>query len=506
MRDGDARPALRRRRSGCCRRLPRPAGAAGTRALRDRRGALRLAVGPRLPARIPAAGGPARALPRRAAHRAHRHRRPRRPGARSSTRLALGRGRIFIAGFDRPNIRYRSCRSTSRRPSCWPSSSAQRRTKSGIVYCLAARQGRRDRGVRCTTRACAPCPTTPGSTARSRTRNQDAFLKEDGVVMVATIAFGMGIDKPDVRFVAHLDLPSSHRGLLPGDRPRRAATGSRRMPGCSMASRTWCARGSCIDQGEAATSAAPHRARRSWTRCSAICETDPLPPRRCCSAISASRPRRRAATATTAWSRPRRFDGTESAQKALSAVYRTGQRFGAGHLIDVLRGVETERVTGARPRPALGLRRRPRPAAPGLALRPAPARGVGPDRGRRRGPRGHAPGRGVPRRAARRARNPAAPRSRAAKPARTRAERTAPAPVAPADEPLFQALRRWRLEVARAQGSRPTSSSTTPRWPPSRRRGRRASGRWPESRAWGPPSSSATATRSSTWWRRRADG
>ena len=204
--------------------------------------------------------------------------------------------------------------------------------------------------------------------------------------------------------------------------------------------------------------------------------------------------------------RPESFDGTELAQKALSAVYRTGQRFGAGHLIDVLRGVENERARalGHDRLSVFGVGRDLPPQAWRSVLRQLAALGllevdVEGHGGMHLGEECRAVLRGERQVLLRRDPTPT-------KPARTRAERTAPAPVPPptscSSRRCAAGGSRWRAH----KESRPTSSFTTPRSPPSRRRGRRASGRWPRSRAWGPPSSSATATRSSTWWRRRADG
>ena len=97
------------------------------------------------------------------------------------------------------------------RASCSTSSTAHR-GEAGIVYCLSREKVEETAGVAAASRASPRCPTTPAWTPRARAANQRRFLREDGVVMVATIAFGMGIDKPDVRFVAHLDLPKTIEG------------------------------------------------------------------------------------------------------------------------------------------------------------------------------------------------------------------------------------------------------------------------------------------------------
>ena len=125
-------------------------------------------------------------------------------------RLQLEDARRFVSSFDRPNIRYAWCRRTTRRASCATSSTAHR-GEAGIVYCLSRSKVEKTAATLVESGIDA-LPYHAGLDAATRARNQRRFLREDGVVMVATIAFGMGIDKPDVRFVAHLDLPKSIEG------------------------------------------------------------------------------------------------------------------------------------------------------------------------------------------------------------------------------------------------------------------------------------------------------
>ena len=176
---------------------------------------------------------------------------------------------------------------------------------------------------------------------RTRARNQQRFLREDGVVMVATVAFGMGIDKPDVRFVAHLDLPRSIEGYY-------QETGRAGRDG--LPAEAWMIYGLSdvvtMSQMIAQSESADERKRverqklesllayaeatgcRRQMLLGAFGENYPGPCGHCDNCIAP----------------PKTWDATVPAQKALSAVYRTGQRFGSGHVIDVLRGEETERV------------------------------------------------------------------------------------------------------------------------------------------------------------------
>ena len=174
-----------------------------------------------------------------------------------------------------------------------------------------------------------------------RAANQDRFLKEEGVVMVATIAFGMGIDKPDVRFVAHLDLPKSLEAYY-------QETGRAGRDG--LPAEAWMLYGlddvgklkSLLATGRGTSERQRHVERQKLEALLGYCETTRCR-RQVLLGYFGEERAEPCGNCDVCLERPESFDGTELAQKALSAIYRTGQRFGAGHLIDVLRG-ETERA------------------------------------------------------------------------------------------------------------------------------------------------------------------
>ena len=254
-------------------------------------------------------------------------------------RLELTGAERFVSGFDRPNIRYRVQAKTD--------AGAQlaaflddRRGEAGIVYAMTRRkvesvaEALAKRGFRA-------LPYHAGLPAETRAAHQSRFLREDGIVMVATIAFGMGIDKPDVRFVAHLDLPKSVEAYY-------QETGRAGRDG--EPAEAWMVYGlqdvvrlaQFVEQSEA--DEAHKRIERS--KLDALlgwCEITNCRRRALLEYFGDKHPGD-CGNCDICLSPPRTWDGTVEAQKLLSCVYRTGQYFGAAHVIDVLRGRDTAKV------------------------------------------------------------------------------------------------------------------------------------------------------------------
>ncbi|EME96340.1 DNA helicase RecQ [Streptomyces mobaraensis NBRC 13819 = DSM 40847] len=260
-----------------------------------------------------------------------------------AARLRLGDARHFVASFDRPNIQYRIVQKNEPRRQLLELIRGEHAGDAGVVYCLS-RKSVEDTAAFLVREGVEALPYHAGLDARVRAANQARFLREDGLVMVATIAFGMGIDKPDVRFVAHLDLPKSVEGYY-------QETGRAGRDG--LPSTAWLAYGlqdvvqqrKMID-GSEGDEAHRRRLASHLEAMLALCET--VECRRVRLLAYFGQHGEPCGNCDTCLTPPVTWDGTIAAQKFLSAVFRLArerrQKFGAGQIIDILLGKRTAKV------------------------------------------------------------------------------------------------------------------------------------------------------------------
>ena len=255
-------------------------------------------------------------------------------------RLGLDRAKVFISGFNRPNIQYRITTKLEERRQLLRFLETEHKQDAGIVYCLSRKK----------TEAIADWLSEQGRTAlpyhaglgpEIRHRHQQRFLREEGIIIVATIAFGMGIDKPDVRFVAHLDLPKSIEAYY--QETGRAGRDGR-------AADAWMVYGledvvklrQMLEQSDADEN---HKRieRHKLDAMLGLCEITSCRRHALLQYFGEESPAQ-CGFCDTCLHPIATWDGTTAARKALSCVYRSGQRFGARHLIDVLLGKENSKV------------------------------------------------------------------------------------------------------------------------------------------------------------------
>jgi ATP-dependent DNA helicase RecQ len=255
-------------------------------------------------------------------------------------RLGLKDATLFVSGFDRPNITYRVLDKSNAKAQLLSLIKSEHAGDAGIVYCQTRKkvdeiaEWLAEQGL-------LALPYHAGLESDVRQRHQTRFIREEGVVMVATIAFGMGIDKPNVRFVAHLDIPRSLEAYYQetgrAGRDGLPATGWMLYGLADVVETKSRIQSSELDERQKRIEMQKFEALLGYCE-SLSCRREVIlsyfgekPPLKCANCDTCLKP-------------PESWDGTEAAQKALSAVYRTGQVFGAGYLTDVLIGKLTPRI------------------------------------------------------------------------------------------------------------------------------------------------------------------
>lgn len=255
-------------------------------------------------------------------------------------RLKLEHAHVFTTSFDRPNIRYEIVERENQRQQLLDFLK-RHKGESGIVYCLS-RAKVEDIADWLTSKGIRALPYHAGLDREIREANQDAFLLEENLVLVATVAFGMGIDKPDVRFVAHLDLPSSVEAYYQ-ETGRAGRDGAPAEAWMAYGMADMVQRRRMIAEGDA-----PDEVKRAETAklnaLLGICETAGCRRQALLAHFGEVYPKP-CGNCDTCLSPVETWDGTEAASKFMSAIYRTGQRFGAGHVIDVLLAKDNEKIT-----------------------------------------------------------------------------------------------------------------------------------------------------------------
>lgn len=248
--------------------------------------------------------------------------------------------RVFVSSFDRPNIRYHVGVKEKPREQLLRFIRERHAGESGIVYCMS-RRATEQIADWLNARDIPALAYHAGIDPAQRQAHQGRFLREDGLVMVATVAFGMGIDKPDVRFVAHLDLPKTLEAYY-------QETGRAGRDG--LPAEAWLIYGLQdiyrLRQMSAESTAGDDHKRREHQRLEALlgfCETTGCRRPALLGHFSETHAGE-CGNCDNCLTPPATWDATDAARRVLSCVYRTGQRFGAKHVIDVLRGADDERI------------------------------------------------------------------------------------------------------------------------------------------------------------------
>ena len=254
--------------------------------------------------------------------------------------LGLNNAHQFVVGFDRPNIQYRISLKTNPRNQLLEFLKTEHPSDAGIVYCLS-RKKTEDTAEWLSKQGFKALAYHAGLTPEIRAEHQRRFLTEESVIIVATIAFGMGIDKPDVRFVAHLDLPKTIEAYY-------QETGRAGRDG--LAANAWMVYGlqdvTKLRQMLGQSQGTEQYKRVEQIKLNAMlgfCEISTCR-RHALLAYFDEASREQCGNCDTCLVPVETWEGSDAAQKALSVIYRTDQRFGVGHLVDVLLGQETDKI------------------------------------------------------------------------------------------------------------------------------------------------------------------
>lgn len=255
-------------------------------------------------------------------------------------RLGLKSARVFAQSFDRPNIRYAIAPRQNARPQLLKFLRTHHQGDSGILYCLSRRKVE-ETAQWLTKEGFRALPYHAGLPSQVRQEHQRRFAVEEGLMMVATVAFGMGIDKPNVRFVAHLDLPRSIESYYQ-ETGRAGRDGAPANAFMLFGIQDILALRQMLDESDADEQRKALERQRLEAMLG-LCETT-LCRRQVLLRYFGEEPEKPCGNCDNCLFPPANWNGTEAARKALSCVYRTGQRFGVQHLVDVLLGRHSERV------------------------------------------------------------------------------------------------------------------------------------------------------------------